>query len=92
LAAAFFAAAFLTGFAATSSLATFAFGNASIKRRATGGSIVDEALVTNSPISFNLARTTLLSIPSCFANSCTRTFATFLLRGLRVFFLHAKAY
>jgi len=81
--AAFLPAAFLTGLAA-SSVAGLAFGNASIKRRATGGSIVDEALVTNSPISFNLASTTLLSIPSCFANSCTRTFATFLLRGLRV--------
>ena len=47
-------------------------GNASLSRRATGGSIVEDALLTNSPISLSLARTTLLSTPSSFASSCTR--------------------
>lgn len=41
-------------------------------RRATGASIVLDADLTNSPISFNLARTVLLSTPSSFASSCTR--------------------
>jgi len=45
----------------------------------TGGSIVDDADFTNSPISLSLARTTLLSTPSSFASSWTRTFATLLL-------------
>jgi len=47
-------------------------GKASLSRRATGGSIVEDALLTNSPISLSLARTTLLSTPSSFASSCTR--------------------
>ncbi len=41
-------------------------------RLATGASIVLDADLTNSPISFNLARTVLLSTPSSFASSCTR--------------------
>jgi hypothetical protein len=41
-------------------------------RRATGASMVLDADLTNSPISFNLARTVLLSTPSSFASSCTR--------------------
>jgi hypothetical protein len=40
--------------------------------RATGASTVDDALLTNSPISLSFARTTLLSTPSSFASSCTR--------------------
>jgi hypothetical protein len=47
-------------------------GNASLSLRATGASTVDDALLTNSPISLSLARTTLLSTPSSFASSCTR--------------------
>src|SRR5262245_59123686 len=46
--------------------------NTSRSRRATGASTVLDADLTNSPISFNLARTTLLSTPSSFASSCTR--------------------
>jgi hypothetical protein len=75
-AAAFFAAAFLTGFFSSTG---FASGNISMRRRTTGASTVDDAERTNSPISWSFARTTLLSIPSCFANSCTRTFDTVLL-------------
>ncbi|GAB3955985.1 hypothetical protein GCM10027614_66870 [Micromonospora vulcania] len=46
--------------------------NALRSRRATGASTVLDADFTNSPISFNLARTVLLSTPSSFASSCTR--------------------
>jgi hypothetical protein len=46
--------------------------NASRSRRATGASMVLDADFTYSPISFNLARTVLLSTPSSFASSCTR--------------------
>ncbi len=41
-------------------------------RRATGASTVDDADLTNSPCSFNRARTSLLVTPSSLANSCTR--------------------
>jgi len=65
--AAFFAGAFFAGF---DSLAGFATGgNFSRNLRTTGGSTVDEAERTNSPISWSLARTSLLSIPISFANS-----------------------
>jgi hypothetical protein len=74
--AAFLAAAFFTGFFSS---AGFASGYISMRRRTTGASTVDDAERTNSPISWSFARTTLLSIPSCFANSCTRTFDTVLL-------------
>jgi len=47
----------------------------------TGGSTVEDADLTNSPISLSLARTTLLSTPSSFASSWTRTLATLLLLG-----------
>jgi hypothetical protein len=67
LAAAFLAAAFLTGF---SSAAGFtAGGYFSRNLRTTGGSTVDDAERTNSPISWSFARTSLLSIPKSFANS-----------------------
>ena len=46
--------------------------NAPRNRRATGASTVLDADLTNSPISFNLARTVLLSTPSSLASSCTR--------------------
>ncbi len=45
---------------------------ASRKRRATGASTVLDADLTNSPMSFNLASTVLLSTPSSLASSCTR--------------------
>src|SRR5690625_1904091 len=54
-------------------------GIASRSRRCTGGSIVDDADFTNSPSSFSFAITVLLSTPSSFASSWTRTFATTLL-------------
>jgi len=38
-------------------------------RRTTGGSTVEDALRTNSPISWSLVMTTLLSTPSSFASS-----------------------
>jgi hypothetical protein len=49
---------------------------ASRSRRATGASIVDDADFTYSPRSASLANTVLLSTPSSFASSCTRTFDT----------------
>jgi hypothetical protein len=55
--------------------------NCSLRRRTTGASIVEEADLTNSPMSLSVARTTLLSTPRSFASSCTRTFATALLLG-----------
>ena len=68
----FFAAAFLAGafFAGFSSAAGFATGgNFSRNLRTTGGSTVEDAERTNSPISWSFARTSLLSIPTSFANS-----------------------
>jgi hypothetical protein len=61
LAAAFLAGAFLTG---GGSLASF-----SLSRLSTGASTVDEADRTNSPMSFSMLRTILLSTPSSFASS-----------------------
>jgi hypothetical protein len=84
LAAVFFAVAFLTGFFSSTGLAS---GYISMSLRTTGASTVDDAERTNSPISWSFARTTLLSIPSCFANSCTRTFDTFLLSWPAIFIL-----
>jgi hypothetical protein len=53
--------------------------NVSANLFTTGGSTVDDADLTNSPISLSLARTTLLSTPSSLASSWTRTLATLLL-------------
>ncbi len=53
--------------------------NASVNLRTTGASIVEDAERTNSPSSLSLAMTTLLSTPSSFASSYTRTLATSLL-------------
>jgi hypothetical protein len=85
-AAVFFAGAFLVVFfavflAAAPSLPSPAdwAGKTSFNLRTTGGSTVDDADLTNSPMSWSLARTTLLSTPSSFASSYTRTFATALL-------------
>jgi hypothetical protein len=47
-------------------------GNASLSLRTTGASTVDDALLTNSPWSFNHARSALLSIPNSLASSWTR--------------------
>jgi hypothetical protein len=60
-AAAFFVVVFLTG---GGSLANF-----SLSRLSTGASTVDEADRTNSPMSFSMLRTVLLSTPSSFASS-----------------------
>jgi hypothetical protein len=67
LAAAFLAGAFLTGFSAAAGFT--AGGYFSRNLRTTGGSTVDDAERTNSPISWSFARTSLLSIPKSFANS-----------------------
>jgi hypothetical protein len=50
--------------------------NASLSLRTTGASIVEDADRTNSPISWSLAITALLSTPNSLASSYTRTFAT----------------
>ncbi len=49
-----------------------AAGNASRSLRTTGASMVDEALLTNSPNSLSLEMISLLDLPSSFASSCTR--------------------
>ncbi len=49
-----------------------ATGNASRNLRTTGASMVDEALLTNSPNSLSLEMISLLDLPSSFASSCTR--------------------
>jgi len=46
--------------------------NSSRSLRATGASTVEDADFTNSPMSFSLASTVLLSTPSSRASSCTR--------------------
>lgn len=56
--------------------AAVSVANASLSLRTTGASIVDEADLTNSPISASLAITALLSTPNSLASSYTRTFAT----------------
>jgi hypothetical protein len=50
--------------------------NCFLKRIATGGSTVDDADFTNSPISFSFSRTNLLSTPNSLASSWTRGLAT----------------
>jgi hypothetical protein len=49
------------------------------RRRATGGSMLEDGPLTNSPISFNFARATLLSTLNSLAISCTRGFAATIL-------------
>ena len=58
--------------------------NASLSLRTTGASIVEDADRTNSPISWSLAITALLSTPNSFASSYTRTFATALPYSVRL--------
>jgi hypothetical protein len=67
----FFGAAFLAGafFATFSTDGLFTGGYFSRNFRTTGGSTVEDAERTNSPISWSFARTSLLSIPISFANS-----------------------
>jgi hypothetical protein len=50
------------------------------RRRTTGASIVDDADRTNSPMSLTIFNSSLLSSPSSFASSWTRTLATDLLQ------------
>src|SRR4051812_36656465 len=74
-----------------------AAGKASRSLRATGASMVEEADLTNSPFSFNQARTFLLSRPSSFASSWTRALpGTGLLlrpgRSLASVLLHGRAH
>ena len=78
MAAAFLAGAFLAG---ASSAGGLTLGYNSRILRTTGGSNVEEADLTNSPRSWILVSSTLLSRPSSFASSYTRTLATSLLRG-----------
>lgn len=49
--------------------------NAARNLRATGGSMLDEGPLTNSPSSLSFASATLLSTPNSLATSCTRGFA-----------------
>src|SRR5699024_2767708 len=60
--------------------------NSARRRFTTGGSIVEDAEDTNSPISSSLVSASRDVIPSCLATSWTRSFATILLfwlnRGL----------
>src|SRR5438067_8473171 len=58
--------------------------NDSLSLRTTGASIVEDADRTNSPISWSLAITALLSTPNSFASSYTRTFATALPYSVRL--------
>jgi hypothetical protein len=65
------AGAALVAFLAGAASAAGAAGAGKISRslRTTGGSTVEEAERTNSPISVSLVMTTLLSMPSSFASS-----------------------
>lgn len=60
----FLAGAFFDAFLPMGSLASRSFS-----RRSTGASTVDDADRTNSPMSFNVFRTSLLVTPSSFASS-----------------------
>jgi hypothetical protein len=75
--------AFCVGGAGFSSFATGttpSSANAAFSLRTTGGSIVEEGPLTNSPISFSFSRVRFESIPNSAAISCTRAFpATILL-------------
>jgi hypothetical protein len=72
-------AAFLASLA---SAAVFqASPRSAVSRRTTGASTVEDADLTNSPMSVRAASTSLLGTPNSLASSWTRTFATVLLRG-----------
>ena len=81
-AATFFAAAFFAG-AGAFAAASFNSGNLSCKRRITGASTVDDADLTYSPTSSSFEMMSLLSTPSAFASSYTRTLDTILQSGPR---------
>lgn len=70
---------FLAAFAAA--LAFQASPCSSWSRRATGASTVEEADLTNSPMSLSASSTFLLGTPNSFASSWTLALATSLLRG-----------
>jgi hypothetical protein len=73
-------AGFLAGAGAASCLVRPSAVNASRSLRATGGSIVDDDDLTNSPSVPSFSMTCLLSMPNSAAISCTRGFpATILL-------------
>lgn len=63
------AAAFLTGLTAAAPCARNCSPKVSLSRRTTGGSTVDDADRTNSPMSLSVANTTLLSTPYSLASS-----------------------
>ena len=81
-AAAFLAGAFFAG-AGAFAAASFNSGNLSCKRRITGASTVDDADLTYSPTSSSFEMMSLLSTPSAFASSYTRTLDTILQSGPR---------
>src|SRR5690606_27836629 len=70
------------GFCSALGFASASASMAARSLRATGGSMVEEGLLTNSPSSFSFASANLLSTPSSAAISCTRGLAaTILLSG-----------
>ena len=72
-------AAFLAALVATS--AFHSSPRSLVRRATTGGSTVEDADLTNSPMSFSAARTSLLGTPNSFASSWTLALATILLLG-----------
>jgi hypothetical protein len=56
--------------------------SAAFSLRATGGSMLEDGPLTNSPISLSFSRAFFVSMPSSDAISCTRGFATILLSGV----------
>jgi hypothetical protein len=66
--------------AAGAGAAAFSLSPYSLRKRiSAGSSTVEDADLTNSPISLNFSRTNLLSTPNSLASSWTRVLATFLL-------------
>jgi hypothetical protein len=63
------AAFFFAGFAEAAAWARSCSPKFSLSRRTTGGSTVDDADRTNSPMSLSVANTTLLSTPYSLASS-----------------------
>src|SRR5690606_24853636 len=72
------------GAAVSAGLAAPCASRAARSLRTTGGSIVEDGPLTNSPISLSCASATLVSTPSSEAISCTRglVLATILLSGV----------
>jgi hypothetical protein len=69
---AFFAGAFLAGAFLTGAEALAGGGKASVALRTAGASIVDEAVLTYSPLEFSHSSSCLLGTPSSFASADTR--------------------